>query len=86
MTLVAVEHQPFHVEMEHGQPAVTTLIASAARPSASHDPDRAWMPQASVVAVLGVAGLAWWKTVTDAHRMSSMADGVAKADYRGALP
>jgi predicted metal-binding membrane protein len=37
------------------------------------------MPQASaVVAVLGVAGLAWWRTVTDAHHMSAMADGLAK--------
>jgi predicted metal-binding membrane protein len=36
------------------------------------------MPQASVVALLGVAGLAWWKTVIDAHHMSAMADGLAK--------
>jgi predicted metal-binding membrane protein len=37
------------------------------------------MPEASaVVAVLGVAGLAWWRTVTDARHMSAMADGLAK--------
>jgi predicted metal-binding membrane protein len=78
MTLVAAEPQPLHVEMEHGQPAATELVTSAARDPAARDRFSIWMMQASAVVVLGVAGLAWWRTVSEAHHMAAMADGLAK--------
>jgi predicted metal-binding membrane protein len=78
MTPVAAEPETLHIARKHGQPTVIALVTSAARRPVSHDPVSRWMPQTSVVALLGVAGLAWWRTVTDAHHMSSMVDGTAK--------